>query len=61
MDILQREYPIHTIVLELDTRNRASARIAEGLGFKWISTEDNVCEINCMQSHEFRYEYSYNT
>jgi RimJ/RimL family protein N-acetyltransferase len=53
---LSENFPIQKFVLEMDTRNLPSTRLAESLGFGWIKTTDNVCELNGVWSHEFRFE-----
>lgn len=56
MEHLIRNFPIKKFVVEIDTRNRASIKLAENLGFKWVETIDNACELKGKQSHEFRFE-----
>lgn len=58
MQYLIQNYSIKKFVVEIDTRNRASIKLAESLGFKWVKTIDNACELKGKQSHEFRFELS---
>ncbi|MCH2533151.1 MAG: GNAT family N-acetyltransferase [Bdellovibrionales bacterium] len=55
IDYLKQNYTIKRFILEIDTRNRASVRLAESLGFCWFKTINNACELKGFQSHEFVY------
>jgi len=57
VQILSEEWSVTKITLEMDTRNRASAKLAESLGFKWVKTTSHACDLKGYQSHEFKYEY----
>jgi [ribosomal protein S5]-alanine N-acetyltransferase len=57
MKHIRQNYPVKKFVLEMDTRNRASVRLAESLGFLWEKTANNVCDLKGFQSHEFTYGF----
>ena len=57
MSYLKKEYSPEKFILEMDTRNRPSIKIAESLGFQWVSTINNARYFKNSQSHEFRFEY----
>lgn len=52
----QEHYSPSRFVIEMDTRNRASTKVAEKLGFHFVSTKNNACFLKNMVSHEFRFE-----
>ena len=50
---LTSTYSPETFTVEMDTRNRASVKLAESMGFRWHETVNNACELKDYQSHEF--------
>jgi RimJ/RimL family protein N-acetyltransferase len=53
IDLISQQYSIKNFIIEMDTRNRASVKLAESLGFIWQKTVNNACELKGFQSHEF--------
>jgi [ribosomal protein S5]-alanine N-acetyltransferase len=54
---LETTYGVRTFVIEMDTRNLPSERLAQALGFEWIKTTNRVASFKGFESHEFRFEY----
>lgn len=53
---IRSHFELEKLILEIDTRNRASVNLAESLGFQWVETVNNACNLKGFQSHEFRFE-----
>ena len=53
MNYITETYPLNRFVIEMDTRNRASTKVAEKLGFDFVSVKNNACFLKQMVSHEF--------
>ena len=49
-------YKIDRFVIEMDTRNRNSIKIAEKLGFDFVKVTNNVAFIKNFVSHEFQFQ-----
>lgn len=49
-------YHIKRFVLEMDTRNRGSVRVAEKLDFDFVKVTDNACFLKNFVSHEFQFQ-----
>jgi RimJ/RimL family protein N-acetyltransferase len=45
-------------IIEMDTRNRASMKVAEKLGFEFVKLINNACFLKNFVSHEFQFEKS---
>ena len=43
-------------VIEMDTRNRSSVKVAEKLGFEFVKVTDNAAMIKGKVSHEFQFQ-----
>ena len=56
LDLLFEDYQVHTVSAEIDTRNTASIRLIEALGFQRVSTRLNADCFKGSTSHEYRYE-----
>lgn len=56
LDLLFKDYQVHLIVAEIDTRNVASIKLIESLGFQRIATRLNADFFKGSTSHEYRYE-----
>lgn len=53
---LAREYLIRSVVAEMDTRNEASWRLVESLGFMRVGEKRDADFFKGVTSHEYRYE-----
>ena len=56
IDFVKSNYEIKRFVIEMDTRNRASTKVAEKLGFEFVKVVNNVTFIKGFVSHEFQFE-----
>ncbi|GHO45793.1 GNAT family N-acetyltransferase [Ktedonospora formicarum] len=56
LDLLFKDYQVHLIVAEIDTRNAASITLIESLGFQRVATKLNADVFKGSTSHEYRYE-----
>ncbi|HEY7415397.1 MAG TPA: GNAT family N-acetyltransferase [Ktedonobacteraceae bacterium] len=56
MDLLLKDYQVHLIMAEIDTRNVASIKLIESLGFQRVATKLNADFFKGSTSHEYRYE-----
>lgn len=56
LDLLFKDYQVHLIKAEIDTRNAASITLIESLGFKRVDTRLNADFFKGSTSHEYRYE-----
>ncbi len=56
LDLLFKGYQVHTVSAEIDTRNTASIKLAESLGFQQGATKLNADFFKGTTSHEYRYE-----
>jgi len=54
--LLFKDYPVHTVSAEIDTRNAASIKLVESLGFQRVATRLNADFFKGSTSHEYRYE-----
>ena len=50
------EYPVHTLVAEVDTRNTASIRLLERLSFARVGEKRDADFFHGETSHEYRFE-----
>ena len=56
INFLAAERTIKRFVIEMDTRNRSSMKVAEKLGFRFVQVVNNAGFLKGMVSHEFIYE-----
>ncbi|HEY4386783.1 MAG TPA: GNAT family N-acetyltransferase [Ktedonobacteraceae bacterium] len=56
LDLLFKDYQVHKVSAEIDTRNAASIRLIEFLGFQRVATTLNADFFKGATSHEYRYE-----
>ncbi len=57
MAFIKERYPaVKAFVIEMDTRNWPSVRLALSLGFGWVATNNRVTCFKGFESHEFRFE-----
>jgi [ribosomal protein S5]-alanine N-acetyltransferase len=56
LNYLSKNFSIKRVVIEMDTRNIASIRLAKSLGFKCISTKFDADFFKGTTSHEYLYE-----
>jgi len=56
LDLLLKDYQIHTVSAEIDTRNTASITLIESLGFRRVATTLHADFFKGATSHEYRYE-----
>lgn len=57
LEYLAREHGVRLVVAEIDTRNRASFRLVESLGFARVAERPNADYFKGAVSDEYRYEY----
>ena len=57
LDLLCKDYQIHTVSAQIDTRNTASITLIESLGFQRVATTRHADFFKGATSHEYRYEY----
>ncbi|HET8846346.1 MAG TPA: GNAT family N-acetyltransferase [Ktedonobacteraceae bacterium] len=56
LDLLYQGYRVHKVSAEIDTRNTASLKLIESLGFQRVTTIFNADFFKGSASHEYRYE-----
>lgn len=56
MEFISKNYDIKRFVIEMDTRNRASTKVAEKLGFDFVKVINNACFLKNFVSHEFQFQ-----
>ncbi|MFY7991760.1 MAG: GNAT family N-acetyltransferase [Bacteriovoracaceae bacterium] len=56
IQFISKNYPVKKFVIEMDTRNRASAKVAEKLGFEFVKVINNACFLKNFVSHEFQFQ-----
>lgn len=56
LDLVFKDYQVHTTSAEIDTRNIASIKLIESLGFQRVATRLNADFFKGTTSHEYRYE-----
>ena len=56
IDFITSNYEITRFIIEMDTRNRASVRVAEKLDFEFVKVKNNVAFVKDFVSHEFEFE-----
>jgi [ribosomal protein S5]-alanine N-acetyltransferase len=56
LDLLFRGYQVYKVLAEIDTRNVASIRLVESLGFQRVATTPNADFFKGSTSDEYRYE-----
>lgn len=56
MAYASQNFVIERIVIEMDTRNRASVKVAEKLGFDFVRVVNNAGFVKNFVSHEFQFE-----
>lgn len=56
MDFTKKNYPITRFIIEMDTRNRASTKVAEKLGFEFVTVKNNAAFLKNFVSHEFEFQ-----
>jgi RimJ/RimL family protein N-acetyltransferase len=57
LDLLFQDYQISTVSAEIDTRNTASIKLIESLGFQRVATTLDADFFKGATSHEYRYEH----
>ena len=55
IDYITCNYPVRKFIIEMDTRNRASTKVAEKRGFDFVKEINNVTFIKNFVSHEFQF------
>lgn len=53
---MSKSFTPQRYVIEMDTRNRASAKVAEKLGFDFVKVTNNVTFLKNFVSHEFQFQ-----
>lgn len=53
MEYVKKDYPVKQFVIEMDTRNRNSTKVADKLGFNFVKVINNACFLKGFVSHEF--------
>jgi ribosomal-protein-alanine N-acetyltransferase len=56
IEFIVKNYPIKKFIIEMDTRNRASTKVAEKLGFDFVKVVNNACFLKNFVSHEFQFQ-----
>jgi RimJ/RimL family protein N-acetyltransferase len=56
MGYIHQNYPPERFIIEMDTRNWASIKVAEKLGFDFVKVTNNVTFIKNFVSHEFQFQ-----
>lgn len=56
IEFVKSNYQISRFVIEMDTRNRSSAKVAEKLGFDFLKVINNVTFLKGFVSHEFQFQ-----
>ncbi|MFZ4713777.1 MAG: GNAT family N-acetyltransferase [Bacteriovoracaceae bacterium] len=56
IDYISSLYKVKRFIIEMDTRNYASMKVAEKLGFKFVKYTNNVTFLKNFVSHEFQFE-----
>lgn len=56
INFISSEYSIKRFIIEMDTRNRASTKVAEKLGFEFVKVINNACFLKSIVSHEFQFQ-----
>jgi len=56
MTFITAHYPVKKFVIEMDTRNLPSVRLALSIGFSWVSTTNKATCFKGHESHEFLFE-----
>jgi ribosomal-protein-alanine N-acetyltransferase len=56
IEYVSSHYHIKRFIIEMDTRNYASVKVAEKLGFKFVKYTNNVTFLKNLVSHEFQFE-----
>jgi [ribosomal protein S5]-alanine N-acetyltransferase len=56
LSLLFEDFQVHRVSAEIDTRNTASIRLMESLGFQRVATRLNADCFKGSPSHEHRYE-----
>jgi ribosomal-protein-alanine N-acetyltransferase len=56
IEFISKNYDIKRFVIEMDTRNRASTKVAEKLGFEFVKVINNACFLKNFVSHEFQFQ-----
>lgn len=52
----KKHFSVTRFVIEMDTRNRASVKVAEKLGFDFVKVKNNACFLKNLVSHEFQFQ-----
>jgi ribosomal-protein-alanine N-acetyltransferase len=56
LDYVTNNYQILRFIIEMDTRNRSSVKVAEKLGFEFVKVKNNAAFLKGLVSHEFQYQ-----
>lgn len=55
-EFIRKNYAVKRFIIEMDTRNRASTKVAEKLGFTFVKVINNACFLKNFVSHEFQFQ-----
>lgn len=56
MDFMAQNFDVKRFIIEMDTRNRPSMKVAEKLGFEFVKVTNNACFLKNFVSHEFQFQ-----
>ena len=56
IDYIKRKFSVQRFVIEMDTRNRSSVKVAEKLGFTFVKVTNNAQFVKNFVSHDFQFE-----
>lgn len=56
IDYAALSYKLERFIIEMDTRNRISVKVAEKLGFEFVKLTNNVGFVKEFVSHEFKFQ-----
>ena len=56
MEFIKCNYETSRFVIEMDTRNWASIKVAQKLGFEFVKVQNNVSFVKNFVSHEFQFQ-----
>ena len=56
MNYISQNFTPKRFVIEMDTRNRASVKVAEKLGFEFVKVTNNATFLKNFVSHEFQFQ-----
>lgn len=56
INYVSNNYHVKKFIIEMDTRNRVSFKVAEKLGFEFLQVKNNVTFLKGFVSHEFQFQ-----